>query len=194
MKKGTFGKAPFTSLYLLFGLGGLARSVSEIIEFGASDLTFSDDFDFFDVGRMDREGLFDADAVRYSAYLEGLGDAAAASRDNGAFINLDSLSRSLFDLKGKTYRITYFERGDIGFQLLFGKFVDNVVHFCSSVFPRHSCRALQRTARVLALILYRNFLKIASIFLHFLIKVFSRRKRAAIKRIFSIIIDFILII
>ena len=77
---------------LFFDLGSLADSVAQVEQLCASYLTVTDNFDTCNVGRVDRESLFDTATVGNTSYGECLGDAAAALSDNGSVKKLDSLT------------------------------------------------------------------------------------------------------
>ena len=113
---------------IFLGLGGLAHSVAQIVELRASDLTAADRLDLLNVGRMDRERLFDAYAVAYSSDGERLGNAAAALRDDGALVDLDSglgtFDYPVMDADG----VADLDLGDFLLKLLFGKSLD-YIHF-----------------------------------------------------------------
>ncbi len=51
------------ALDILFDFGGLTDSATQVIKLGASDFALAHNFEFFDVGGMYRESLFDADAI-----------------------------------------------------------------------------------------------------------------------------------
>ncbi len=88
----------FERLELFLNLGALAHTVTEIVKLRTANLTASDDLNLFNVGRMYREGLLNAAAVRNTSYSEGLGDTAAILSDDGTLEHLNSLSVALFDL------------------------------------------------------------------------------------------------
>ena len=73
---------------LLFDFGSLADSAAQIVQLCTSDLTDADDFHLLHVRRMDRERLFNADAVGNSAYREGFRDSAAVLTDYGTLEQL----------------------------------------------------------------------------------------------------------
>ena len=87
---------------LFLDLGALAHAAAQIVQLCTSDLTDADDFHLLHVRRMDRERLFNADAVGNSAYREGFGDSAAVLTDYGTLEQLDSLAVALFDLDRKS--------------------------------------------------------------------------------------------
>ena len=103
---------------LLLDLGAFADSVAKVVELCASYFTDSYDLDLVNVRGMYREGLLDADAVRNASDSEGLGDAAAILCDNGSLEDLNTLTRTLFDLVVNTDGVTDIDHRDIFLELL----------------------------------------------------------------------------
>ena len=77
-------------LNLGLNLGSLTYSVTQIVELCSANLTVADYVHGYDVGRMQREGLFYAYAVRDVAYGETFLDTAVLSCDNDTLEVLDS--------------------------------------------------------------------------------------------------------
>ena len=71
-------------------LGALTNSVAKIVKLSTSNLTNSGCFNLSNVGRVERESLFNAAAVCNTSYGEGLGDSAAALSDYGTLEDLNS--------------------------------------------------------------------------------------------------------
>ncbi len=111
-----------------FDFGSFADALSDVIELCTADFAATCDDDFFNVGGMKRESLFDAYAVCDVSDCECLGDAAVLLGDNETFEKLNSLSCTLFDFVVNNDRITYFEFRDVGFELLADKRL-KLIHF-----------------------------------------------------------------
>ena len=94
---------------LFFDLGSLADSVAQVEQLCASYLTVTDNFDTCNVGRVDRESLFDTATVGNTSYGECLGDAATALSDNGSVKKLDSLTVAFLNTAGNTNGVAHFE-------------------------------------------------------------------------------------
>lgn len=101
-------------LNLLFYLCLLTYAVADIIELRAADLAAACDVYFDDVRGMDRERLFDADAVRDFSDGKGFGNPAVFLGDDHAVKQLNTLSCSLFDFVVYDDRVTDFEFGKLG--------------------------------------------------------------------------------
>ena len=136
------------SLDLLFNLGSLAHSVTQIVELCTSDHTGTNDVDLNDVGRMDGEGLLNTNRVRNASYSEGLGDSAAVLSDDNALEKLDSLTCSLFNAVVNTNGITNINNGKFRLKMLLGNSC-NEIHYLIPPY-RSDVRAfipsMQRTA------------------------------------------------
>ena len=78
-------------------LGALADSVSQVVQLRAADFTAAEDVNLDNVGGVQREGLFHADAVSHAADGEGFGDAAAVLADDGPLVHLDSFAGAFLD-------------------------------------------------------------------------------------------------
>ena len=116
------------SLDLLFNLGSLAHSVTQIVELCTSDHTGTNDVDLNNVGRMDGEGLLNTNRVRNASYSEGLGDSAAVLCDDNAFEKLNSLTCSLFNAVVDTNGITDINYGKFRLKMLLGNSC-NEIHY-----------------------------------------------------------------
>ncbi len=67
------------------------------------------DFDLVDLGRVDRESLFDADAGSDPAHGERLADAAALLFQDKSFKDLNPFARAFLDLDMYFQRIANFK-------------------------------------------------------------------------------------
>ena len=105
-------------LDLFLNLGCLTNSVTQIVELSTSYLTLTDNVYLFYVGRVNREGLLYATAVRNTSYRERLGDSAAMLSNDSSFEHLDSLASTLLDLVVNTDRVTNVDNRNLGLQLL----------------------------------------------------------------------------
>ena len=101
-------------LNLLFYLCLLAYAVADIIELRTANLAAACDVYLDDVRGMDRERLFDADAVRDLSDGESLGNAAVLLGDDHAVEQLDTLSCPLFDFVVYDDRVTDLKFGTLG--------------------------------------------------------------------------------
>ena len=86
-----------SDLDVLFNFGGLTNAITQVVQLSATDLTLTNDFDLLNVGRMDGESLFHADAIRNATDGEGLLDAAVLLSNNGTLEDLDTLTRAFLD-------------------------------------------------------------------------------------------------
>ena len=153
---------------LLLNLGSLTDSVTQIVELRTSYLTDADDVYLLNVGRVEREGLLNAYAVRNSSDREGLGDSAAVLCNNGSLEHLDSFSRTLLDLVVNTDGVTDADYGYFLLQLLVCKSLDQI-HFGPPKIPGvHASIAADHPQNLAShnatRVLYHTFFLFASVF------------------------------
>lgn len=72
----------------LFDPGGFPDAISQVVEFGASDFTPSQDFKTDDSGGMEQENPFYANPLENFPHGNGFVNAAIAFGDDGAFVGL----------------------------------------------------------------------------------------------------------
>ena len=90
-KKGSPEPFFFRSLLDLFlDLGGLAQTVTQIVQLCSANFTSPDDFNLVYNWRVQREDTFHTAAISNSSYSKGFVDAAVLLCDNGSFKNLDT--------------------------------------------------------------------------------------------------------
>ena len=112
------GRSPLfllsSKLDSLLDLCSLAEAVAQVVQLCTADLALTDGLDHCNVGRMQGENLLAADAVGNTANSDGLSDAAALASDDGAFENLDTLTRAFLDANMNTNGVA-----DLSFGQLF---------------------------------------------------------------------------
>ena len=81
----------------LLDLCSLAEAVTQVVQLCTTNLALTDSLDHCNVGRMQGENLLAADAVGNTTNGDGLSDTAALTSDDGAFENLDTLTRAFLD-------------------------------------------------------------------------------------------------
>ena len=115
-KKGSPEPFFFRSLSDLFlDLGGLAQTVTQIVQLRSANLAVTDSLDVHNVGRVNRENLLTADTVGDTAHGDGFLNAAMLLGNDGALENLNSLAGTFLDLDMNTNRIA---------DVHFGQFLD----------------------------------------------------------------------
>lgn len=115
--------------YALYDLSGLTYAVAEVIQLSPANLTVANHFDAADAGAMIGEGTLYAYAVGYAANGKGLADAAALHFDNYALKVLKTFTVAFHDLYEYADGVTDFQLGQIGTELFFFEFLDDVGHF-----------------------------------------------------------------
>ena len=105
-------------LYAFLDLCGFTGKSAQIVKLRATDFTLSYDLYLFNIGRMNRESLFNAYAVGNTSYGEGFGNATVFLSDNGAFENLNSFSCTLFNSVVNRNGVTDIDYGYLLFELL----------------------------------------------------------------------------
>ena len=134
------GKMPRREkLLFLLDLGILTDLVTQVIQLRASYLTVADDVNLDNVGRMDREDLLHAAAVRNASDGEGFGDAAAVLGDNGTLEHLNSLARTLNDFVVDANGVTDVDLGNLSLELLVCKSFDQIHGKALLVISGRSC-------------------------------------------------------
>ena len=111
------------NVYLL-NLGGFTGTASQIIKFSASYFTLSYDLNVIDLGRMQRESPFHADAVRNLSDGEGLSDGAVSASDDDTVERLKSFLVAFDDLNVNLYAVAYAKIGKIGSHSFFFNQID----------------------------------------------------------------------
>ncbi len=135
------------ALDLLFDLGCLTNSATEIVELCASNLTVTDGLNLNHVGGVDRESLFHATTVRNTSYGECLGDAAAVLCNDGAFEKLNSFAVAFLDSVVNTNCVTDVDGRNCLLELLICKNL-NEIHFRALLYlGTFVLELMQRTVR-----------------------------------------------
>ena len=137
---------------LFLNLCTLTNALTDVVELSAANLTGSDEFNLDNVGRMERERLFNAATICNTSYGEGLRDTTAVLCNNGTLEDLDSLPCALFDTVVNLNGATDLDYRGILLNLLIYKSL-NLIH-CLALLKTSNIHAehLQRT--VLNLVLY----------------------------------------
>lgn len=94
--------------------GAFADAVAHVVHTGAHGDADSIDFDFDDVGRVERVDTFDALACGDFADGEGFLDAGAFTADNDAGEDLDTLFVAFADFARYLNAVADFERREVG--------------------------------------------------------------------------------
>ena len=121
---------------LLANTGGLADTIAEVEELGATDVTVTDDVELGDLGRVKRESTLDADTEGDLTDGEGLTRRAAAHADDVALEDLDALAVTLLNAVVNLDVIARDDRGDILTNLLTLDSANVIHHVSLSLLPR----------------------------------------------------------
>ena len=95
-------------LQLLPDLGGLADTVTQVVELGTTDIAVAHSLHLHDRGRVNGEHLLHAHAVGDTTDGEGLLDAAVLLGDDGTLEHLNTLTGAFLDLHVDTDGIAHF--------------------------------------------------------------------------------------
>lgn len=120
--------APVFFLQSFLDLRRFADSAAEVIELRSSDFTFTNNFDFCHTRAVHREHSFHTDTVGKTTHREGFVDAAVFLRDDRAFKDLDTFSRTFFDFDVNLNGVTDVEFERVFTDVLFRKCLEDV-HF-----------------------------------------------------------------
>jgi len=113
---------------LLADTGGLATTLTEVVQLGAADCTAAFDGDAADRLAVSLKDALNAFTVGDLAYREGGVDAAVTDGDDDAFEGLQTLALTFLDPDLDDYGIAGGEVGDVVTELFLFKLGDDVVH------------------------------------------------------------------
>ena len=99
-------------------LCSLTYAITYVVELSTANLTAAGNVNLYNVGRVKRERLFNADTVSDLSDGKGFSDATVLLSDNKAVEKLNSFSATFFDFVVYDDRITDFELGYFCLQLL----------------------------------------------------------------------------
>ena len=113
----------------LHDLGSFTNAVAEVIQLSPANLAVTHYFDAADTGAMIGESALYAYAVGYAANGEGLADTAALHFNHDAFEVLKTFAVAFHDLNEYADGVTDFQLGQVGTELFFFQFFNDVGHF-----------------------------------------------------------------
>lgn len=99
-------------------LCSLTYAITYVVELSTANLTTAGNVNLYNVGRVKRERLFNADTVSDLSDGKGFSDATVLLSDNKTVEKLNSFSAAFFDFVVYDDRITDFELGYFCLQLL----------------------------------------------------------------------------
>ena len=99
-------------------LCSLTYAITYVVELSTANLTAAGNVNLYNVGRVKRERLFNADTVSDLSDGKGFSDATVLLSDNKTVEKLNSFSATFFDFVVYDDRITDFELGYFCLQLL----------------------------------------------------------------------------
>jgi len=99
-------------------LCSLTYAITYVVELSTANLTAAGNVNLYNVGRVKRERLFNADTVSDLSDGKGFSDATVLLSDNKTVEKLNSFSAAFFDFVVYDDRITDFELGYFCLQLL----------------------------------------------------------------------------
>ena len=115
---GLFTRFGDGAIETLFEAGGFPDAIAEVVQFGPTGFTATDDVYITNSRGMKQEHPFNADALEDAAHGDGFIDATIAHGDNGPFVGLNPLFAAFLDDDTNADGVTDIKFGEIGFEIL----------------------------------------------------------------------------